>query len=102
MINFTWKVLFIFEECKSVHYLLTATNETNTIESQGNHVFSDGVVNLVFDQIKEENILDWLEKDTTKNDVNEIKLNLENQLQELENNKKVDFPWLADTFTPGQ
>ena len=100
MITFTWKVLEISQECKSVHYSVIATDETNTVESQGNHVFSERVVNLPFDQIKEENILDWLEKDTTQDDVNEIKLNLENQLKALENDNKVDFPWLAGTFTP--
>jgi len=97
---FTWKILSISEGCKSVHYSLTATNGVNTVESQGNHVFSDGVVNLSFEQIKDYNILEWLEKDTTQDDVNAIKLNLEKQLNELESDKTVEFPWLVGTFTP--
>jgi len=92
---FTWKILSISEKCKSVHYLLSATDGTNTVESQGNHVFSDGVVNLSFEQIKEENILEWLEKDTTQDDVNAIKLNLQKQLNELENKNKIEFPWIT-------
>ena len=97
---FTWKILSISEGCKRVHYSVSATDGINTVESQGNHVFSDGVVNLDFEKIKETNILEWLEKDTTQNDVNAIKLNLENQLKALETDKIVDFPWLAGTFIP--
>jgi len=100
---FNWKILSISEACKSVHYSLTATDGTNTVESQGNHVFSDGTVNIEFDKITEQNIIEWLEKDTTQDDVNAIKLNLEKQLKDLENNKKIEFPWTtainALTFT---
>jgi len=102
MINYSWKILEIFSKNNlliSVKYLLSATDQT-TIESEGNHTFSEGIVNKPLDQIVESDIVQWLEKDTTKNDVNVIKLNLENQLKALESNKKVDFPWLADTFTP--
>ena len=100
--NYTWKILEISAEAKSVHYLLSVTDGVNIVESEGNHIFSDGIVNLPFEQIKNSNLIDWLNQDTTKDDVNAIKLNLENQLKALENNKKVEFPWLADTFTPGQ
>jgi hypothetical protein len=98
---FIWKILEITSEAKSVHYYLSATDGKNTVETEGNHTFSDGLVNLPFDQIKETNLIDWLNTDTTKDGVNEIKLNLENQLKALESNQKVSFPWLADTFTPG-
>ena len=97
---FNWKILSISEACKSVHYSLIATDGVNTVETQGNHIFADGTVNIEFDKIKEHNIIEWLEKDTTKDDVNAIKLNLKNQLKTLVSNKKIDFPWLADTFTP--
>jgi len=97
--EFTWKILSITSESKSVEYLLSATDGINTVETKGNHTFLDGTVNLPFDQIKEENLIDWLNKDHTQDDVNILKLNLENQIKDLENNKKVEFPWLANTFT---
>lgn len=100
LITYTWKILGITAESKSVHYSVTASDDTNIVKTEGNHTFSDGVVNMSFEQIKEENLIDWLIKDTTKDDVNDLKLNLENQIQALESNKKVNFPWLADTFTP--
>jgi len=100
MTTFNWKILSISEGCKKVHYLLTATDEIHTVESEGNHVFAEETVNLPFNEIKESNLIDWLEKDTTQDDVNAIKLNLQNQLKAMENEKIVQFPWLADTFTP--
>ena len=98
---FTWKILSITSEAKSVRYLLSATDGKNTVETEGNHTFSNGLVNLPFDQIKETNLIDWLNVDTTKDGVNEIKSNLESQLKTMESNQEVNFPWLADTFTPG-
>lgn len=101
---FTWKILELFSngnELISVRYLLSGTDEGNTIESEGNHTFSDGIVNKQLDQIVESDIVQWLEKDTTQDDVNAIKLAIEKQFQSIENVKKVDFPWLAGTFTIG-
>ena len=98
---FTWKILELFAECKGVKYYISATDGKNIVETEGNHIFSDGIVNISFEQIKETNLIDWLNSDTTKDGVNAIKLNLQNQLKVLESEQKVSFPWLADTFTPG-
>lgn len=99
---FTWKILELFannDELVAVRYLLSGTDGTYTVSSEGKHDFAKGTVNKKLDQIVESDIVQWLEKDTTKNELNPIKLNIENQLEVLENAKKVDFPWLAGTFT---
>jgi len=99
---FTWKILELFANNNTlieVRYLLSGTDGKNTVQSEGKHSFSKGIVNKSLDQIVESDILQWLEKDTTHDDVNAIKLAVENQLKNLETNEKVDFPWLANTFT---
>ena len=99
---FTWKILDLYandNKLIAVRYLLFGTNGTNTVESEGKHIFSDGIANKPLDQIVESDIVQWLEKDTTQDDVNAIKLAVENQLNNLKIVKKVDFPWLAGTFT---
>ena len=99
---FTWKFLELFansEQLVSVTYLLSGTDGTNTVESKGKHTFSNGTVNKSLSETVESDIIQWLEKDTTQDDVNLIKLAIENQLKAIENAKKVDFPWLANTFT---
>jgi hypothetical protein len=99
---FTWKFLELFansEQLVSVTYLLSGTDGTNTVESKGKHTFSNGIVNKSLADIVESDLVQWLEKDTIQDDVNPIKLAIENQLKAIENAKKVDFPWLANTFT---
>lgn len=99
---FTWKLLELFAAdnlLASVRYLIVANDGEHTVESEGNHVFSNGIANKPLDQIVESDIVQWLEKDTTIDGINPIKLAIENQLKALNNTKKVDFPWLAGTFT---
>ena len=99
---FTWKILDLYaneDKLISVHYSLTGSDGTNTVETQGNHTFSDKIANKPLSQIVEKDILIWLEQDTTQDDINPIKLAVENQLNAIKNVEKVDFPWLAGTFT---
>jgi hypothetical protein len=101
MSQFNWKILEVFgnQTISKVHYLLQLQDEKNTVETEGYHDFSEGVVNKPFEEIKEEDLIRWLNQDTTKNEVNIIKLNLEKQLESLKSSDKADFPWLANTFT---
>jgi hypothetical protein len=99
---FFWKILELFandNKLVAVRYLLSGTDGKNTVESEGKHTFTDGIANKSLDKIVESDITQWLEKDTTNDGVNAIKLAVENQLKALEKVKKVDFPWLAGTFT---
>jgi hypothetical protein len=102
MISYTWKILEVFSDnelIEKVRYLLTAKDEKNVVETEGYHDFFEGTIVKPYSEIKEEDLIRWIEQDTTKDDVNIIKLNLENQLQALKNSKKTEFPWLANTFT---
>jgi len=102
MITYTWKILDLFADgnsLKKVQYLLSGTNGQVTVQSSGNHKFSLGVANKELSQIVESDIIQWLEKDTTQDDINLIKLAIENQINALESTQKIDFPWLAGTFT---
>jgi hypothetical protein len=100
MTTFTWKPLeFSVENDEiTVFFHLKADDGENCVETQGHHTFNKSVIDVPFEQIKEQNIIDWLDKDTAQDDVNLIKLNLQKQLNDLKNTKKVGFPWLANTF----
>jgi hypothetical protein len=102
MITYKWTFTELFankDELVKVAYLLSGTDGETIVESQGTHEFSPGIVNKKLADIVETDLLQWIEKDTTQDDVNLIKLTIENQLKTLQNVKKVDFPWLAETFT---
>ena len=100
--EFTWKILELFandDKLTAVRYLLSGTDGKITVSSEGRHNFSQNTVNKTLAEIVETDLVQWIEKDTTQDDVNAIKLAIENQLKSLETSKKVDFPWLINTFT---
>lgn len=103
MIDFKWSILEMFndENTIKVRYLLKAQDETNIAETEGYHEFSKELVSKPISEIKESDLIGWLESDTIKDGVNAIKLNLENQLKTLKTSNKIGFPWEAETFTIG-
>jgi hypothetical protein len=103
MTNYKWTILEVLgnETIEKVRYLLKAENEAHTVETEGYHEFSEGLVCKPLSEIKESDLIGWLESDTIQSGVNPIKLNLENQLESLKLSKKMDFPWEANTFTIG-
>jgi hypothetical protein len=103
MTTFNWTILETFGDktITKVRYLLKAQDEQNIVETEGEHTFLEGTVYKPYSEIKEENLIAWLKKDTTQDDINIIKLNLENQLEALKTSKKIAFPWEAETFTIG-
>ena len=103
MITYTWSILEIFgdQTIAKVRYLLKAQDEQNTVETEGEHTFLEGTIIKPVSEIKEDDLTRWIEQDTTQDEVNIIKLNLENQLEALKTSKKIEFPWENNTFTIG-
>lgn len=104
MIQFNWSILETFGDestITKVKYFVKAQDESNTVETEGYHSYLEGSVCKPLSEIKEEDLTRWLEQDTTQDEVNIIKLNLEKQLEALKTSQKVAFPWEADTFTIG-
>jgi len=101
MITYTWSILEVFgdQTITKVRYTLKAQDEQNTVETEGYHEYSEGLVNKSLSQIKEQDLIGWLVSDTTQDGLNPIKLNLENQLKSLKIDQKIDFPWENNTFT---
>jgi hypothetical protein len=103
MLNYQWQILEVFgnQTITKVRYLLKAEDEINIAETEGYHEFSEGLVCKPLSEIKEADLIGWLETDTIKDGVNAIKLNLEKQLNTLKTSNKIGFPWEAETFTIG-
>lgn len=102
MINYKWTILETFgndQIINEVRFLLNASDDVNFVETEGYHKFSEGLVYKSYKETKEEDLIRWLDKDTTQDDSNIIKLNLEKQLESLKNSQKVELPWVANTFT---
>jgi hypothetical protein len=103
MIEYKWKILSITNEgdlVTSAHYLLSATDGQNTVETEGNYFFEGKEVKIALSELREQIIINWIVDETTKDEVCSIKSNLDNQLEALKSQKSSGLPWLANTFTP--
>ena len=102
MISYLWKILevtSINEVLTHVSYRITETDTINSVISEGNYFFNEKQINIPFADLKESNITQWIDNETTIDGVSKIKSNLDNQLAILNTSSKKDLPWLADTYT---
>ena len=102
MNTYLWKILevtSIDEVLTHVSYRITASDTINSVISEGNYFFDEKQINIPFAELKESNITQWIDNETTIDGVSKIKSNLDNQLAILNTSSKKDLPWLADTYT---
>jgi len=100
--DYQWKILEVFAHdglITHVRYHLTAIDGEHQVNTEGTHYFKDQTIKKPFEEVKESDICSWIDQDTIQEDISSIKLNLADQIELLKNNKKVEFPWLANTFT---
>jgi hypothetical protein len=102
MANFIWKILEVDSKdqiIKSAQYSVTATDENNSVETEGHWYFSQEI-DKPFADIKEEDVIELIKKETTQFGKNIIEERLQEQLAYLEAEKsKPKAPWLPQTFT---
>ena len=102
MNTYLWKILqvtSIDEVLTHVSYRITASDTINSVISEGNYFFNEKQIDIPFADLKESNITQWIDNETTIDGVSKIKSNLDNQLAILNTSSKKDLPWLADTYT---
>ena len=101
--EYKWKLVEVTAQeglITHAYYHVTATDGENTVETEGNHYFKGKEIKIPYAEVREKTILDWINDETTVDEVSSIKSRLDEQLLELKKDKKVGFPWLANTFTP--
>ena len=103
MNNYKWTLKEVTAENDLVthaYYHVTATDGENTVETEGNHYFKGKEAKIPYAEVREQTIINWINDETTIDDVSSIKSRLDEQLLELKKDKKVGFPWLVNVFTP--
>jgi len=98
---FDWKITKVSVEDETIthaHYVCKLIQEPYSVETEGNWYFSDKIIKKPFEQVKEQDIANWIEKESMQNGVSTIKLRLEEQMQSLQNDQTVNLPWLPKTF----
>ena len=103
MTKYEWKILDLEadgELITKVHYHVSASDDQNTVETEGYWKFTNPVLNVPFKDVLPIDVTQWVEIDSTKDGVNPIKLRLDEQLKALSNIKAVQAPWVKNTFKP--
>ena len=98
---FDWKITNISVEDGTIvhaHYVCKLVQEPFTVETEGNWYFSDKIIKKPLDDVKEQDIANWIEKESMQNGISTIKLRLEEQMYSLQNNQSTALPWLPKTF----
>ena len=101
MITFKWSVIDMTEESEvftEVHYKVIASDESNSVETEGNWVFKDKT-HQVASQTIEKDIIDWIKKESIIDESCIIETNLEKQLTSLNQQNTIKKPWIKPTFT---
>lgn len=100
---FTWKILEISAQDDLIthaKYHVTAQDGQLSVETEGNWWFSDKILKKPFAEVTEEDVISWIEQETTQSGTSLIKSRLVEQLATLQNQKKIVAPWLPQVFTP--
>lgn len=101
--SFTWKILEISaadELITHAKYHVTVQEGKFSVATEGNWWFSDKILKKPFVEVTQEDVISWIEKETTQAGVNIIKSRLVEQLATLQSQTKVVAPWLPQVFTP--
>jgi hypothetical protein len=99
MINYEIKILetvIKYGELKSVKYWCKATDNQNSVETEGN--WKMVTPHLIDNDTTEHQVLHWIDLDATQDDKHLIKYRLQEQLDALSSAATTKPPWAVDTF----
>jgi len=80
-------------------YYVTAKEDDLSVETEGYWTFDSPKLSVPFDQVTEEMIVAWIEKETMRDGVCVIKSRLQEQLNSLSKSQFTPPPWQPQTFT---
>lgn len=103
MISFNWKILEVLSEngqLKHVKYNVTAIDGDKTVETEGYARF-ELPQEVVFENILEVELLEYVKRFYTQNDLNSIEYRLSEQMIDLQKTVTTEPPWKVETFKLG-
>ena len=101
--NYQWKILEVFakdEVITGAKYHLVGTDESISVETEGNWYFDCPTAKTPFLEVTEEMIISWIEADAVRDGQNHIKMGIEKQIEALKSHKPVPAPWMPQVFKP--
>lgn len=101
--TYTWQILEMYKnadnQATEVRYHLTLTDGDFSVETEGYYKFS--TLNNIFPELTENQVVYWIENDSSQDVIGAIKSRLNEQLNAVKaGNSAVRAPWLgSETFT---
>ena len=80
-------------------YHVTAKEDDLSVETEGYWTFDSPKMTIPFDQVTEEMIVEWIEKETMRDGNCIIKSRLKEQLDSLSKGQFTPPPWMPQTFS---
>jgi hypothetical protein len=99
MTNYQWSILetlIIDGALKSVKYWCEATDDKNSVQTEGNWKMLTQY--MVDENTTEHQVIHWLDLDSTQDGKHLIKYRLQEQLDALSSEISTKPPWAVDTF----
>ena len=101
---YEWKILGLSADDKGLiteaRYYVSVEKKKYKVESEGNCFFKEPKLNIPFDQVTEENVIEWIKKETIQDGKNSVELRLNEQLEALASQRDTVVPWGPQIFTP--
>lgn len=101
---YEWKILGVTSNddglITEARYHVSVEKKKHKVESEGNCFFKEPQLVIPFDQVTEQNVVDWIKEETTKEGQNTVELRLDEQLKALEAQRDTVAPWMPQIFTP--
>ena len=100
--NFEWQITEVQHDndlITQAKYHVIATEDDLSVETEGYWTFDNPKMTIPFDQVTEEMIVSWIEKETMRDGDCIIKSRLKEQLNSLSRNQFVPPPWMPQTFS---
>jgi hypothetical protein len=97
-----WKILEISVEGEAIthaKYHVSATDNKNLVETEGNWEFDKFNVKTPYAKVTERQVIQWIKDGATQYGQNVIESRLEEQLALLSKTKSIEPPWKPPVFT---
>lgn len=101
---YEWKILGITSNddglITEARYHVSVEKKKHKVESEGNCFFKEPQLVIPFDQVTEQNVIEWIKEETTQDGKNSVELRLNEQLEALASQRDTLVPWGPQIFTP--
>ena len=101
---YEWKILGLTANDKGLiteaRYYVSTETKKGKVDTEGNWYFKEPALKTPFDQVTEEQVIEWIKEEATKDGKNSVECRLNEQLEAMASQRDTVAPWMPQVFTP--